>query len=254
MIPDKLMHEANFDDFTEQSFISIIASLKKKYTFSSFHNPPETPHLFWRHDVDFSVHRAHKLSIIEKENNVLATYLFHPNSTFYNLQTRHIVDLIWKIKENGHDIGLHFDPSFYPNLDSSEKLEEFISSAAQSFEWITGIKPTVISFHLYGDLQHILPKKEVVCGMINAYNQKIFDKYSYVSDSNGVWRHRRLIDVANESKEDYLHVLTHPEWWSPTPMSPRDRIQRCIDGYASFIGKDYDELIAKYGRPNLGKV
>jgi hypothetical protein len=254
MSTSKLIPETNYEDFTERSFEDIIGLLKAKYVFSSFHNPPKTPHLFWRHDVDFSVHRAYRLSVIEKENDVLGTYLFLPNSTFYNMQSRHIVDLICKIKDNGHDIGLHFDPSFYQDITSSEKLEERISQAAQSFEWTTGIKPTLISFHLYGEFQHLMPKQDFVCGMLNIYSQSIFDKYSYVSDSNGVWRHRSLPEVAKASQEDYLHILTHPEWWSPTPMSPRARIQRCIDGYAEFIGRDYDELIARFGRPNVGKI
>lgn len=251
MIKNLKSLEHNFSDFTEESFETIIVLLKKKYIFSRFHNPPQKPHLFWRHDVDFSVHRAYKLSLIEKAHNVPATYLFHPNTPFYNLQSRHIVNLISKIKENGHDIGLHFDPSFYENAHISEELEEKIFQTAQSFEWITGIKPHAISFHLYGDLQHLLPKTDLVCDMLNIYSQKIFEKYSYVSDSNGVWRHRRLLDVAQKREEDYLHILTHPEWWTPTPMSPRQRIQRCIDGYKNFIECDYDALIAKYGRPNF---
>jgi hypothetical protein len=66
-----------------------------------------------------------------------------------------------------------------------------------------------------------------------------------------VWRHRRLFDVLEKAVEDRLHVLTHPEWWTPEPMAPRARIQRCLEGQAAAVGKYYDDLVDGYGRPNV---
>jgi hypothetical protein len=95
------------------------------------------------------------------------------------------------------------------------------------------------------------PDDDVLCGMVNAYGRTIWSHYGYCSDSNGVWRHRRLFDVLEQAKENRLQVLTHPEWWTPTAMSPRSRIQRCLDGYAAAVGSYYDDELRGYGRPNI---
>jgi hypothetical protein len=86
---------------------------------------------------------------------------------------------------------------------------------------------------------------------VNAYGKGIWGSYGYCSDSNGIWRFRRLYDVLSEATEDKLQVLTHPEVWTPEPMSPRARIQRCIDGYAVSAGKYYDDVVSASGRPNV---
>ena len=74
-----------------------------------------------------------------------------------------------------------------------------------------------------------------------------------MSDSNGFWRYRRLEDVLTEAKEERLQVLTHPEWLQDRVMTPRERVQRCIDGRAARVAERYDRYLADCGRPNIGK-
>jgi hypothetical protein len=52
-------------------------------------------------------------------------------------------------------------------------------------------------------------------------------------------------------RDDRLHVLTHPEWWVPEPMSPRDRIARAIDGRAASVAAGCDRAIRAVGRRNV---
>ena len=85
--------------------------------------------------------------------------------------------------------------------------------------------------------------------MVNAFGPDIRERYAYVSDSNGYWRFRPLAEVL-DGGEDRLHVLTHPEWWQEDEMSPRERIQRCIDGRAAFAADAYDGLLRTAGRRN----
>ena len=48
----------HFEDFTEASYRDIVAAAQARYTFEPFGTKATGPHVLWRHDVDYSVHRA----------------------------------------------------------------------------------------------------------------------------------------------------------------------------------------------------
>ena len=63
-----------FSDFTTEHYRYLIKTTKKNYIFSKYHNfDKKSKFVIWRHDVDFSSHRALRLAQIEKEENVCAT-------------------------------------------------------------------------------------------------------------------------------------------------------------------------------------
>lgn len=240
----------SFTDFTEASYVDALELAKRNYIFARFTHPPAGKHVLWRHDIDFSAHRALKLAMLEYQAGVVATYFLYPHSPFYNLFSPDIRDIVRRIASLGHDLGLHFDPTF----SGAVKREQILKNIAIEKRWIhelTGVVPVALSYHLFGVLAVPPPDDAVVCKMVNAYGKGIWGSYGYCSDSNGIWRFRRLYDVLSEATEDKLQVLTHPEVWTPEPMSPRARIQRCIDGYAVAAGKYYDDLVSASGRPNV---
>ena len=58
-------------------------------------------------------------------------------------------------------------------------------------------------------------------------------------------------DVLQEAPDERLQVLTHPEWWQESVMSPKERIWRCIDGRAAGIKKWYEAALKNFGRENV---
>src|SRR5947208_126656 len=104
-------HTINFSDFTETSYKNLLKIAQSEYRFSRYINRLEGKHVLWRHDIDFSMHRALRLAQLEKEAGVISTYFLYPHSLFYNFLSRSVIDLVLKIIELGHDIGLHFDPT-----------------------------------------------------------------------------------------------------------------------------------------------
>jgi hypothetical protein len=88
--------------------------------------------------------------------------------------------------------------------------------------------------------------------MTNVYASRIKDRYAYVSDSNGYWRHERLADVVESGEHERLHVLTHPEWWQPEPMSPRARLERCLEGRTAHAREWYLSPTRAFGRETPG--
>ncbi|HEX9364508.1 MAG TPA: hypothetical protein VGA47_12075 [Candidatus Dormibacteraeota bacterium] len=238
-------------DFTEAGYVKALELASKSYEFVSFVSRPKTRHVLWRHDVDFSVHRALRLAEIEADADVRATYFMYPHSQFYNLLSSLVLPKARRIFELGHELGLHFDPTFYGPLLTQADLIRHAESESRLLADLFGMPPVAVSFHLFGVLEGVQLDEDEVAGMVNAYGRTIQTEYGYCSDSNGVWRHRRLHDVLERAEEDRLHVLTHPEWWTPEPMAPRSRIQRCLDGQAAAVGKYYDNLVDSYGRPNV---
>lgn len=110
----------NTTDFTEKYYKTLLKKIKNKTIFYNEINKYDNFTL-WRHDIDFSVHRALSLAKLEKNLEVKATYFIQLGSNFYNIFEKETKNLIMKIIDFGHDIGLHFDFNQY-NIENKKKL------------------------------------------------------------------------------------------------------------------------------------
>lgn len=237
-------------DFTEAHYRELLRLAKAQYRFIGFAEPShEEKTILWRHDVDVSPHRARAVARIEAEEGVTSTFFVLLHSTSYNALETEVVRIFEEIAEQGHRIGLHFDPSHYTGREDLEPLmrlertilETTLQVPIESFSWHNPSQGNWIE----------TLAAPTIAGMVNAYSAAIRERFSYVSDSHGVWRFRRLHDVLAAAEEQHLHVLTHPEWWVEEAMPPRARITRAIAGRASRNERDYDEALAAMGRPNV---
>lgn len=234
-------------EFTEDTYRRLLELTAAQYTFGSYTVHPQPPHAILRHDLDASLQRALALARIEHAVGVRATYFLFPRCLYYNLLHPESKAVVSEIIELGHHVGLHFDVSVdHTPADLMRLIENEKALIAQEF----GRTPEAVSFHLAGDFKSRLPADEIVCGMVNAYSARLASEYKYVSDSNGVWRYTPWSELIDAGRYPRLHILTHPEWWVPQSMSPRQRLQRAIDGYARRMGDWYDETTRKYNRPN----
>lgn len=238
-------------DFTEKQFKKILRLAKERYKIISFNEIKRNNNfMLLRHDIDYSIHRAYSLAKIEKKEEVTATYFLLPSSFFYNIFEYEIRQLIIKIINMGHKVGLHFDAEPY-QIKSGDDLSLWLNFEKNILESLFRVKIKVFSFHN--------PTKRIMkydafkyAGMINTYAKYFKENTAYCSDSNGYWRYHSLENVLRESKYDKLQALIHPEWWQKKPMLPRDRIKRCIHGRAEKQQRLYDVMLKKHGRKNIG--
>lgn len=238
----------DLDAFTESSYRGLLEHTAQHYAFSGYVQPPAGPHAILRHDLDASLQRALALARIERALGIQATYFLFPRCLYYNLLHPESKAVVQAILALGHRMGLHFDVS----MDHEPAdLERLVAQEKELLEREFGRSPEAISFHLAGDFQSRLPREHVVCGMVNAYSSRMAAEYRYVSDSNGVWRFEPWSQLVDPARHPRLHILTHPEWWTAEALSPRQRLQRAIDGYAARMGAWYDETTRRYGRPNF---
>lgn len=237
-------------DFTEKAYRKLLASATDRYSFARFteHATAPAPCAIWRHDVDVSPQRALALARMENEAGVPATYFFHLHGDFYNLLETEVARVIDTVLELGHSLGLHFDPHHYAargadplaHLDFERQVLE--RQFGQRVEAFSIHNPTVTEW---------VDGRDEIAGMVNAGGLGIASRYTYCSDSNGLWRYSRLQDLIADAQVDRLHALTHPEWWTPETMPPRARIARAAHGRAAAAERRYDEFLARHGRPNV---
>jgi len=242
-----------YSDFTEENYQKLILLAKKLYNFIAYQdiNDENENVVLWRHDVDFSMHRALKLAKIENEAKVATTYFFHIHSFMYNLLEEEIYKIGKEIISLGHNIGLHFEPAFYDlNVNEIDRFYKWLSYEKHMLEDLFETNVLAFSFHNPDVGNWVSYDEHISCGMINTYSAVIKENFVYCSDSNGYWRYNRLEDVIN-NREKNLHILTHPEWWVPNEMSPRSRVQRCIDGRKEKTSYLYDSALEKLNRINV---
>ena len=192
-----------------------------------------------RHDIEFSIVRAYELAKVEKKLGVSSTYTVQLRNNTYNALSEKNIDLIKRIKDLGHHIGLHQNP---PLMDL-EKLKTYVSVDIQMLEYYYGFKVDRFAFHR--------PKKEYLKeyfqldGKINCYDKKFFYYFDgdkpeklnvlYLADSNHEWKYGYPLDY-DFSKIDKLQLLTHPYSWTETG---RDN----YGNYLSLIRERNNELV-----------
>lgn len=240
----------HFSDFTLDNFRRLVRLANLNYEFRRFTDFDRAEKfVLWRHDVDFSVHRAIKMARVEAEEGVTATYFLHLHSEFYNLLEFEVKRLIKELVSFGHALGLHFDTHYY-GVEQPEQLEQLVMRERQILEECFETEIHALSFHITSPTVDRF-RNEKYAGLINAYADYFRTEVQYCSDSNGYWRHRRLEDVLRDAADVRLQVLTHPELWQDTVMSPKERVYRCIAGRAEKTRRWYDETLQVHGRKNI---
>jgi hypothetical protein len=252
-VPPQPPDGTDWSEFTEAGYAALLRlALDAGYRFAGYRDRGAGRHVLWRHDIDFSVHRSRRLAEIESGLGVRATYFVNPHCAYYNALEPEVLALLRQIAGLGHAIGLHFDADAYPQGGwTLEALEARLDSERRVLADMLGMPVEAVSFH-NPDVGSLLSfDQDELAGMVNAYSRRLREGYVYASDSNGYWRYKSAAAVIRQG-HDRLHILTHPEWYTPEPLSPRARIERCAAGRAAAVMRRYDEILARYGRRNIG--
>jgi hypothetical protein len=247
------------NDFTLSEYTYFLKALKEHYTFINYESVDSkvSPSIIWRHDVDVSIHNAQKLAKIETNLGIQATYFLMLSNWFYDIRDHEIHKLISRIAEDGHVIGLHYDFEYLPGgkVDSNETFIQSLRHQKNELEHILRFPIKVFSFHNPSTIDPTLLEKinesHIILDMVNVYSSKIQKYFKYCSDSNGLWRFDTLDDLINPERYPNLHILTHPEWWTEAPMTPREKIIKALSGRAKAILQRHDQHLIKNNRPNF---
>jgi peptidoglycan/xylan/chitin deacetylase (PgdA/CDA1 family) len=152
-----------------------------------------------RHDVDFDIDAAYRMSEIEASMGVRSTYFILITSDMYNPASAHNRALLQKMAAEGFEIGLHHDPS----------VDESIHSFRKNISALEGIiDKRVKSVSIHNPTSHgIYPEYK---GYNNAYSKKYFSPDRYMSDSCMCFRDKHPYKFIADTISVPVQILLHP--------------------------------------------
>jgi hypothetical protein len=242
----------HFSDFTHEHYKELLKIAKSKFTFIDYPislNPPKSPCVLWRHDIDFSMQLALEMAQLENEVGIKSTYFILLHSEFYNLLDAADAKCVEQIIALGHSIGLHFDIHFY-NVKEQDQLNEYLLVEKNLLEKTFHQAIKTFSFHKNNEFT-MNCQEEYYAGMVNTYASVFQKDFGYASDSNGYWRFERLYDFLTTTKHQYIQVLTHPEWWTKEIMSPLQKVEKVLQQRTDRTLSWYVNTLKEYNRENI---
>jgi hypothetical protein len=201
------------DDFSLRNYKRCLEdSLSLGYNFLTlndyFCNQTDSEkNIILRHDIDTQLDIAVEMSNIENILNIRSTYFVRLHSHAYNFLCLKDLRKIKKIINNNHEIGLHYESDFY--VLNNKDINKSIQIESNIIEYFCNIKVKTICPHE--------PTRTNCFNLENinynqAYDEKLFKKYKYISDSSCRWRDGSFYENIHEGHKN-LYILTHPYWW-----------------------------------------
>lgn len=166
--------------------------------------------VFLRHDLDISIELSLPMARLEQELGVTSTY-YVLLSGHYNPLSAASASAMRELIRLGHDLGLHYDLSLYPNegYAALARLSREVDLLAE----ISGASIDTIVMHepYRGHYDFFENHKKLINP---AFYQKNNAGLMYVSDSCRAWRDKSLLYyLCGESSKDRLLLNIHPEVW-----------------------------------------
>ncbi len=164
-----------------------------------------------RHDIDLDLACAVRMSTIEYELGISATYFIMLHNELYNIFSKNNLKRIEKLISNGHTIGLHFDPSFYSRLVNMDQIISFIHKEIQHLSGIIDYPVYYVSFHQ--PITTILETDYRDNVFESVYNHHYFRAIRYISDSRGQWFAESFDELIRQNTQPKIQFLCHPVLW-----------------------------------------
>ena len=153
-------------------------------------------------------------------------------SSLYRIDDDTSRNILQKIIDNGHEIGLHIDPRTHETGSTEAK----INSACVELENIISLPVLAVSFHR--PLEEDLNGPLLIDNRVNAYAKDLGGK-RYRSDSSGRWRFGNPLLWLKEANLPLRQLLIHPIWWGSEHMSREERLRDFVLEEARGKPSDY---------------
>jgi hypothetical protein len=230
--------------FSYDYYGEIIDVLKRSGKLFSFHQLAKDyrqKFVIMRHDVEFSVDRAYHLAVFEHKRDFSSTYFFQMTNNAYNVLSKRNKDLIMKIADMGHTVGLHF------HLNGMTELNDIKGQIRKEIDVMSSMLETEIdSFSIHRPTAAVLKNTIKLPGVINAYDGAFFGftedmannppTIKYLSDARHYWNYGLEPDEKTINGHDKVQILIHPYSWTEKGYSN-------ADNFKALLGEKHEEMV-----------
>ncbi len=227
--------------FTYNGYRLFLKKLKIIGKVSSFNCYDQTTSFILRHDVDLDLRFALKMAEIELEENLSSTFFVLTTAETYNVLSSYNKAIIQKISDMGFEIGLHFDPSVYPDLQD-EQLITKVAFEATLLESISLKKVNSVSLHI--------PSKTGLYpsfpGYLNAYDPPFFNNDNYISDSRMEFRGKNINTFIEEGRTRMIQINLHPMHYQENESEYVNILYKHIISYINSIDDNFKSNNSTY--------
>lgn len=205
---------------SRQLYLEFLAKARERgFAFVRFEDflPGRPPlperYIVLRHDIDFAPAYSLRMAELEHEAGVASTFFVLVDGQFYNPLGKEVVEQLRRIRDLGHEIGLHFAVSSAADAD----LGREVAFRLEVLSAIAGV--TVRSYSQHdpvnaGFAQVTLPPGHHPCADATTVIRD--NDLLYVSDSAMMWRRYTFDSALDEDRN--LCLLAHPHSW----LHPQD--------------------------------
>ena len=206
----------------EANYLALIeAFLEAGYHFGDFQSaPPPERTILLRHDVDFDVGCAYRMSQLEDQLGIRANYFFLLQSHSYNLLEPENLEQVRSIADRGHEVSLHFDASIHADIEAGFAFERAV------FEQSLEVEIRIISLHRPAD--GFLSNPDDFSGVGHTYQPRFIQDIAYFSDSQGRFRYGHPLDSTSFADKASLQFLIHPIWWMADGDSSMSKLEGLV--------------------------
>ena len=193
----------------------------------------EEPCVIMRHDVDYDVQAAVDLAEIEEDQGLRSTYFFLTTSPLYNVAAPLNRRRLLELHGRGFEIGLHFDPLVYGDLDDAAMLPR-AQHEIETLEAIVGAPVRSISIH-NPSAHGKFPSFE---GFNNAYDESYFAPGRYLSDSCMEFRDKDPFEFFAQPVSEIVQVLLHPLHYAETEQGYSDIFAGLVRRFSETLDRE----------------
>ena len=244
--------------FTYEAYQAMLKKLRYNgYSFNNYLNwNEEEKTVILRHDIDYSLKRAVRMSEVEKEMDVRgATYFVLLSTNFYNVHSKESRKCISDIMKNGGSIRLHFG-EMQDDIWDEEGMKKYVYEEIEILSNIIGTKVNVVSMHRPSE--KFLSGNIEFSNIVNSYSDTFFCKMKYLSDSRRHWR-EDIDEVITDRVHKQLHILTHPFWYMESEETDlkhtlKEAILESALNYYDDMNSNFRDLKSEIERVEIEKI
>jgi hypothetical protein len=164
------------------------------------------PKILIRHDIRGSLSQAWAMARLENKLGFRASYMIQSDSPHLDLAQQDAIALVHRIRELGHEIGLHV---VWKALTSFPELEQHVERAGTALSHLLGFPIFSVSFS--SPPPNIPEDSQFVGSKINA-TAHVMMKWT-LEDSQTIWEIEPARAAVDDPDRALLQVIVRPEAW-----------------------------------------